>query len=54
MLDSIEGYAQFIYALPARYPIIQKNTLRLYTVGPYEGVLKGELHSVLPLRIFSF
>jgi len=44
MLDSIEDYAQFIYALPARYPIIQKNTLRLYTVGPYEGVLKGEVH----------
>ncbi len=44
MLDSIESYAQFIYALPARYPIIQKNTLRLYTVGPYEGVLKGEVY----------
>ncbi|MEJ5310974.1 MAG: hypothetical protein WHX52_14515 [Anaerolineae bacterium] len=29
MLDSIEGYAQFVYALPARYPIIQKNTLAI-------------------------
>jgi len=44
MLGSIEGYAQLIYALQARYPIIQKNTLRLYTVGPYEGVLKGEVY----------
>ncbi len=44
MIDSIEEYAQFIYALPAHYPIIQQNTLRLYTVGPYEGILKGEVH----------
>jgi hypothetical protein len=42
-LSDFQTYGEFIYTLPERYPIIQRSTLVLATIGPTLAKLEGQL-----------
>lgn len=44
MFSSIEDYAAFVHSILATYPSVRKSTLTLYSVGPQEAKLSGELY----------
>jgi hypothetical protein len=42
-LSGSQAYGELIYALPERYPAIQRSTLVLATIGPTPAKLEGQV-----------